>query len=36
VATNGSSRVLEITPKGIHQRTPFVIGSPAEVRGFSN
>jgi fructose-1,6-bisphosphatase I len=35
MATNGSSRVLEITPKDIHQRTPFIIGSPAEVRGFS-
>jgi fructose-1,6-bisphosphatase I len=36
MATNGSARVLEITPKDIHQRTPFIIGSPAEVSGFSS
>jgi len=36
MATNGASRVLEIAPKDIHQRTPFVIGSPVEVSGFSS
>ncbi len=30
-ATNGSERILEITPKSIHQRTPLFIGSAAEV-----
>lgn len=32
VATDGSSRILEIEPTGIHQRTPLVIGSQAELR----
>ena len=36
MATNGSSRVLEITPKDIHQRTALIIGSKAEVSGFSH
>jgi fructose-1,6-bisphosphatase I len=35
MATNGTSRVLEVTPKDIHQRTPLVIGSRREVGGFS-
>lgn len=31
VATNGVSRVLEIKPEGIHQRTPFCVGSVREM-----
>ncbi|WP_263368554.1 class 1 fructose-bisphosphatase [Edaphobacter bradus] len=31
VATNGVSRVLDIKPEGIHQRTPFCVGSPREM-----
>lgn len=30
-ATSGLSRIMEIDPKDIHQRTPFAIGSKAEV-----
>ena len=33
-ATNGQGRILEIQPRDIHQRTPLVIGSQAEVAGF--
>jgi fructose-1,6-bisphosphatase I len=36
VATDGASRVLDIKPSDIHQRTPLVIGSRADVTGFSN
>src|ERR1700733_14245123 len=31
IATNGISRVLEIKPEGIHQRTPFCVGSRQEM-----
>ena len=31
VATNGPSRVLDIKPEGIHQRTPFCVGSVREM-----
>ncbi len=31
VATNGSRRVLDIKPEGIHQRTPFCVGSVREM-----
>jgi fructose-1,6-bisphosphatase I len=34
LASNGQRRVLDVKPKDIHQRTPLVIGSPAEVRPF--
>lgn len=34
MATNGESSVLDIEPKQIHQRTPFVIGSKVEVEAF--
>jgi fructose-1,6-bisphosphatase I len=33
-ATNGTRRIMEIEPEGIHQRTPFVIGSRAEMDEF--
>jgi fructose-1,6-bisphosphatase I len=33
-ATDGNGRILEIEPREIHQRTPFVIGSKAEVEAF--
>ena len=31
MATDGKRRILEITPTGLHQRTPLVVGSKAEV-----
>jgi fructose-1,6-bisphosphatase I len=31
VATNGSQRVLDVTPTAIHQRTPLFLGSPKEM-----
>ena len=34
MATNGEMSVLDIEPKQIHQRTPFVIGSKVEVEAF--
>jgi fructose-1,6-bisphosphatase I len=33
-ATNGQGRILEIQPQDIHQRTPLVLGSQAEVAAF--
>jgi fructose-1,6-bisphosphatase I len=32
IAISGSQRVLDIMPEGIHQRTPFIVGSPKEVQ----
>jgi fructose-1,6-bisphosphatase I len=34
-ATNGSSRILDIVPRDIHQRTPFVFGSVREVESIT-
>ncbi len=34
LATNGDQRILDIQPEEIHQRTPFVVGSRAEVTEF--
>jgi fructose-1,6-bisphosphatase I len=34
LATDGSGRILEIQPEGIHQRTPLVIGSRMEMEAF--
>lgn len=34
MATDGHRRILEIEPTAIHQRTPFVIGSPVEMEAF--
>lgn len=34
VATDGSRRILDIEPKGIHERTPLVVGSKAEMAAF--
>jgi fructose-1,6-bisphosphatase I len=31
IASNGKGRILEIEPKELHQRTPFIVGSPAMV-----
>jgi len=31
VASSGSQRVLDIQPEGIHQRTPFMVGSAREM-----
>lgn len=33
-ATTGRTRVLELTPEGIHQRVPFAVGSRGEVRDY--
>jgi fructose-1,6-bisphosphatase I len=30
-ATDGAGRILDIQPDGLHQRTPLIVGSPAEV-----
>ncbi len=34
MAINGTGRILDIQPKGIHQRTPLIMGSKAEVQEF--
>src|SRR5256886_6807772 len=31
IATNGTSRILEIQPTDIHQRTPLMVGSKVEM-----
>jgi fructose-1,6-bisphosphatase I len=35
IATSGQERILDIQPHDIHQRTPFVVGSRAEMKLFS-
>jgi len=35
MATAGRERILDIQPGSIHQRTPLVVGSPAEMRAFA-
>ena len=35
IATNGSMRILDIKPEGIHQRTPFFVGSRREMEALS-
>jgi fructose-1,6-bisphosphatase I len=35
-AINGTSRILEVAPRDIHQRTPFIVGSKHEVDSFRN
>jgi fructose-1,6-bisphosphatase I len=35
VATNGVQRILDIQPESVHQRTPLVVGSQAEMRAFA-
>src|SRR6202012_329279 len=32
MATDGEGRILDLQPKTIHQRTPFVVGSRAELK----
>lgn len=34
LASNGSGRILEVCPSGIHQRTPFMVGSRWEMERF--
>ena len=34
LATNSTSRILDLQPKGIHQRTPLVVGSKVEMKEF--
>jgi fructose-1,6-bisphosphatase I len=34
LATSGTGRILDIEPTSIHQRTPLVVGSPAELELF--
>ena len=31
MASNGQKRILDIKPDGIHQRTPFIVGSKREM-----
>ena len=33
-ATNGVDRILDIVPKGLHDRTPLVLGSKHDVAAF--
>jgi fructose-1,6-bisphosphatase I len=35
-ALNGTRRILEIQPEGIHQRTPLVLGGAFEIEAFTN
>ena len=32
LATDGTQRILDVQPKGIHQRTPLVVGSELEIK----
>src|ERR1700730_14541152 len=34
IATSGRERILDIKPHDIHQRTPFIVGSRAEMTAF--
>jgi fructose-1,6-bisphosphatase I len=34
IATDGKRKILEIEPRSIHQRTPLVVGSKAEIDAF--
>ena len=34
VATNGESRIMDLQPQSIHQRTPLILGSPEESQVF--
>ncbi|KAL0979952.1 hypothetical protein UPYG_G00192000 [Umbra pygmaea] len=34
VATTGEGRVLDVVPTSIHQRVPFIVGSPDDVKEF--
>ena len=34
IATDGNRRILDIVPSDIHQRTPLMVGSPAEMTRF--
>ena len=34
IASNGSQRILEVEPIGIHQRTPLVVGGAEEMQDF--
>jgi fructose-1,6-bisphosphatase I len=35
IATNGAGRILDIRPEGIHQRTPFCVGSKREMEALT-
>jgi fructose-1,6-bisphosphatase I len=34
LASNGYGRILDVQPKSIHERTPLVVGGPAEMQAF--
>ena len=36
MASNGQKRILDIKPDGIHQRTPFIVGSKREMESLLN
>lgn len=33
-ATTGTQRVLDVRPRALHQRVPFVVGSPQDVNEY--
>ncbi len=33
-ASSGQGRILDVKPQSIHQRTPLIVGSPAEMQAF--
>ncbi|KAJ8285345.1 hypothetical protein GJAV_G00025770 [Gymnothorax javanicus] len=34
MATTGTQRILDVQPEGIHQRVPFIVGSPDDVEEY--
>ena len=36
VATDGTQRIMDIVPRGLHQRTPLLVGSPVEMELLAN
>jgi len=36
IATNSETRILDLQPTGIHQRTPLIVGSKVEMEALQN
>lgn len=34
IATTGTEAVLDVKPENIHQRVPFILGSPDDVKEY--
>ena len=34
LATTGTQRILDVQPEALHQRVPFVVGSPDDVNEY--